>query len=92
MVQGCTLPTEYAPKFKTTINTELLPPARGDISPMTLKTLSPNKQAAPVTQQAGTKVLCQRTPHSAAAAGLRLMHANQSHKEVSYTYYSHNIK
>ena len=51
MVQGCTLPAEYAPKFKTTINTELLPPARGDISPMTLQTLSPNKQAAPVTQR-----------------------------------------
>ena len=58
MVQGCTLPTEYAPKFKTTMNTELLPPAGGDISPVTLQTLSPNKQAAPVTQRAGTRALC----------------------------------
>ena len=115
MVQGCTLPTEYAPKFKTTMNTELLPPARGDISPVTLQTLSPNKQAAPVTQRAGTRALCpkecslvlhypptgtesalrfvplrplpsrdngtagQRTPHCAAAAGLRLTPAEQSH-------------
>ena len=57
-IQGCTLPTEYAPKFKTTMNTELLPPTRGDISPVTLPTLSPNKQAAPVTQRVGTRALC----------------------------------